>query len=98
MFSGTTQDFTEQLGALWCGLMHDSPMWPIHGQYECRTCGRRYFVPWAGGEGTSALTRLAGVEPTPILHRGASSFGSALLPQVAAALPVLEQPGRPGAI
>src|ERR1700733_9748568 len=54
MFSGTTQDFTEQLGARWCGLMHDSPMWPIHGQYECRTCGRRYPVQWAGG-GTSLM-------------------------------------------
>jgi len=35
------------LGALWCSLMHDSPMWPIHGHYECRECGRRYAVPWA---------------------------------------------------
>lgn len=32
---------------IWCGLMHDSPMWPIHGQYRCRTCGRRYLVPWS---------------------------------------------------
>jgi hypothetical protein len=30
------------LGAIWCGLMHDSVMWPIHGKYQCRTCGRRY--------------------------------------------------------
>jgi hypothetical protein len=30
------------LGAIWCGLMHESVMWPIHGQYRCRTCGRRY--------------------------------------------------------
>jgi hypothetical protein len=30
------------LGAIWCGLMHESVMWPIHGQYQCRTCGRRY--------------------------------------------------------
>jgi outer membrane lipoprotein-sorting protein len=32
----------ESLGALWCGLMHESVMWPIHGQYECRTCGRHF--------------------------------------------------------
>lgn len=50
MFSATTRDFTEQLGARWCGLMHASPMWPIHGQYECRTCGRHYPVQWAAGE------------------------------------------------
>jgi len=37
----------ERLGALWCDLMHDSAMWPIHGQYVCRTCSRRYAVPWA---------------------------------------------------
>jgi hypothetical protein len=31
-----------ELGAIWCGLMHESLMWPVHGHYECRTCGRRY--------------------------------------------------------
>jgi hypothetical protein len=34
-------------GALWCAVMHDSTMWPIHGHYVCRTCGRRHPVPWA---------------------------------------------------
>jgi len=29
---------TERLGTLWCALMHDSTMWPIHGEYRCRTC------------------------------------------------------------
>jgi hypothetical protein len=33
---------TWDLGTIWCGLMHDSVMWPIHGQYQCRTCGRSY--------------------------------------------------------
>jgi hypothetical protein len=36
----------EKLGASWCASMHDSPMWPIHGHYECRACGRRFPVPW----------------------------------------------------
>ena len=31
-----------RLSALWCGVMHESLMWPIHGEYQCRTCGRRY--------------------------------------------------------
>ena len=35
-----------KLGALWCEIMHDSPTWPIHGRYHCRTCGRHYAVPW----------------------------------------------------
>jgi hypothetical protein len=30
----------------WCRLMHAEPMWPTHGQYECRTCGRRHRVCW----------------------------------------------------
>jgi len=37
----------EKLGEAWCGLMHDAAMWPIHGHYECRTCGRHYPVPWS---------------------------------------------------
>jgi hypothetical protein len=35
-----------RIADLWCGLMHAEPMWPSHGQYECRTCGRRYPVCW----------------------------------------------------
>ena len=38
---------TKKLGTLWCALMHASPMWPIHGEYQCRDCGRHYPVPWA---------------------------------------------------
>jgi len=38
-----------KFGTLWCDFMHDAPMWPIHGEYQCRICGRRYPVPWAGG-------------------------------------------------
>jgi hypothetical protein len=34
------------LSELWCNLMHESPMWPIHGHYQCRDCGRIYRVPW----------------------------------------------------
>lgn len=37
-----------RLGVFWCGLMHTAPMWPIHGSYQCRKCGRSYLVPWAG--------------------------------------------------
>jgi hypothetical protein len=35
-----------RIADLWCRLMHDEAMWPTHGQYECRTCGRRYRVCW----------------------------------------------------
>ncbi len=41
-------DRTNKLGAMLCVLMHDATTWPIHGEYQCRTCGRRFPVPWAG--------------------------------------------------
>jgi hypothetical protein len=36
----------ERLGNWWCKFIHDAPTWPIHGQYECRTCGRHHPVIW----------------------------------------------------
>ena len=27
-----------RIAGLWCRLMHTEPMWPSHGQYQCRTC------------------------------------------------------------
>src|SRR5690349_2390757 len=36
----------ERIADLWCRLMHTALMWPSHGQYECRTCGRRHRVCW----------------------------------------------------
>jgi len=36
----------KRLKEFWCELMHASVMWPIDGHYECRTCGRRFEVPW----------------------------------------------------
>ena len=39
-------DWVNLLGTLWCRHFHDSVMWPIRGEYECRSCGRRFVVPW----------------------------------------------------
>ena len=36
----------DRINKIWCNMMHDSPMWPIHGHYECRTCGREFPVNW----------------------------------------------------
>ena len=61
----TVQLGIERIGSWWCKLMHDAPMWPIHGQYECRNCGRYYPVPWSNRPNSSyattpmALTRSA---------------------------------------
>jgi hypothetical protein len=41
-------DIAGRLGALWCQRMHEAPMWPIHGNYQCRICARSYPVPWSG--------------------------------------------------
>jgi hypothetical protein len=32
----------ERIGTTWCTLAHDSLLWPIHGYYECRSCGRHF--------------------------------------------------------
>jgi hypothetical protein len=44
--SGSTIAGQARIGDLWCRLMHTEPMWPSHGRYECRTCGRRFQVSW----------------------------------------------------
>lgn len=44
--SAGTASTIERLAEAWCRLMHDSAMWPAHGQYQCRSCGRHYAVPW----------------------------------------------------
>jgi hypothetical protein len=31
-----------RIGTLWCSLVHESVTWPIHSEFECRSCGRRY--------------------------------------------------------
>ena len=40
-------DPDDTFGSLWCSLVHHSLMWPIHGHYTCRQCGRHHRVPWA---------------------------------------------------
>jgi len=47
----------KRIGDLWCKLVHTEPMWPSHGQYECRTCGRRFQVVW--GQPTAAPRAMA---------------------------------------
>jgi hypothetical protein len=37
----------ERLAACWCRVLHHSVRWPVHGEYECATCYRRFPVPWA---------------------------------------------------
>jgi len=48
--------FAKILGDLWCRTMHQSPMWPIHGQYQCRRCMRCFSVPWGAGCPSEAVS------------------------------------------
>jgi len=61
--------FQRNAGTLWCNVMHASPMWPIHGHYECRTCGRRYpafaEAPVADRRGESSLSSKTKLPPSP---------------------------------
>ena len=34
------------LGEMWCQAMHSDAMWPVKGEYRCRTCLRSYPVAW----------------------------------------------------
>jgi hypothetical protein len=43
---GSMKPTKTRIRDLWCRLMHTEPMWPSHGQYECRTCGRRHRARW----------------------------------------------------
>jgi hypothetical protein len=54
------RELRSKIGTVWCNLTHESLMWPVHGHYQCRTCGRRYPVfaeaPMAGrSTGTASL-------------------------------------------
>ncbi len=60
-----------KLGEVWCRLMHEQPMWPIHGRYECRVCGRQYPVVWAGnGSGATGKPQLALVRQPSAVRAG----------------------------
>jgi hypothetical protein len=34
------------VGDAWCRMMHSDPMWPVNGEYQCRTCFRKFRVAW----------------------------------------------------
>jgi hypothetical protein len=71
-----------ELGNRWCDLMHDSPTWPIHGQYRCSTCGRRHPVPWATDNTARAAVPPITAEPARTGQPRVPSFGSASVPRV----------------
>ena len=57
---GSMKPAQAKIADLWCRLMHTAPMWPSHGQYECRTCGRRHPVCWEAPSAARAAPSAAG--------------------------------------
>ena len=37
---------SDRISELWCKMMHNKAMWPMHGKYVCPDCLRQYPVPW----------------------------------------------------
>jgi hypothetical protein len=61
--------------------MHNAPMWPIRGGYECRTCGRHHNVLWdnmGGDAGNDGLPQFVEGEVVSgqkfVILRAASSW------------------------
>jgi tetratricopeptide (TPR) repeat protein len=79
---GWLAPLAEKLGRAWCLLMHDSSLWPIHGRYECRACGREYPVPWTFGSDGHESPWRAAVVPAAVVR----SLRSPLLPIAVALL------------
>jgi hypothetical protein len=50
-----------QVGTVWCTLAHNKVMWPVHGHYECRECGRLY--PAFAEEPAGKPARRAALQP-----------------------------------
>src|SRR5712692_3222483 len=90
--SAARQTAAWRFGTLWCDFMHDSPMWPIRGEYECRTCGRRYPVPWAGDRFLPASGKLIAPEPARLRRASIPSLRSASLLLIIALLLLLASP------
>ena len=41
---------------MWCRMMHEQAMWPMHGRYTCRQCLREYPVEWNLSHQLSAVS------------------------------------------
>src|SRR5712692_1274500 len=94
--SAASQTAAWKFGTLWCDFMHDAPMWPIHGEYECRICGRRYSVPWAGDRPLPMPAKLIAAEPVRIRRAGVPSFRPASLLLIITLVFLLPSPVQAG--
>ncbi len=61
---GSMKRTQTRIACFWCRLMHATPMWPTHGQYECGTCGRH----WACWGQPVLATQRAPLSSQPQVH------------------------------
>lgn len=54
--------FCSSLGEMWCQAMHSDTMWPVKGEYQCKTCLRKYRVAW---EPSNEKPKTLQVAPAP---------------------------------
>ncbi len=67
-------EIVDKAGDLWCRMMHNAAMWPIHGFYECRSCGRRHPITWAGEQSQSNNSiRVSSSSTTVLLEKPSMS-------------------------
>ncbi len=54
------EEVMRSLAAWWCWIAHDALMWPVHGRYACRVCGREFPVAWSNAKiaGTPSVGEL----------------------------------------
>jgi len=50
----------------WCRLMHNSPMWPINGRYQCRRCFQYHPIAWDMQDRNVKFTPTLLTEDTPM--------------------------------
>jgi hypothetical protein len=53
------------------GTAHESVMWPVHGHYECRACGRRYDV-FVEAPVVSGMATSGGASQVPVRAQAAN--------------------------
>ena len=59
---------TDEIGRMWCRLMHESVSRPIHGHYHCWTCMRQYEVPWTASHTETPVLTIRTAATRPLSH------------------------------
>lgn len=69
--------FSDVIGRVWCGLMHQKITWPVRGRYRCRTCWREYEVVWENEKPPTRSSRGGAMLPSRAGGRSLGANGGA---------------------